>query len=1330
MRVQQDIMFRSLYTTILVLWASFLTAQIESNGTSTTWNTGSGWDGGSAPDPTFWDGSNDANVSHDKTYTGNMTFTNNNTIRIKSGATLTITGNLIIGNNGDLIIEPGGTISVGGSVSYTSNGSFVSDGTLTVTSNISVSNGGTLDIGGTTTVGGYVNVTGSGSSFDVTAGTLDVTGNVTLDGNGTYGFAGATTIGGNLDMDGASTVANVTGTLSITGQLDVQSNAYVQGTGYVDWGTAYVYGPGASYVKCNDGTKKDTEGTYNSLTGSSIDLTSCEECPSLSAGSISAAQTICYNETPSGLTSTADASGGNSSYSYQWESSTDNSTWSDVSGATSSTYSPGALTTSTYYRRKVTSCSGSQSGTTSSILITVYGDLTSGTIGSAQSICYNTTPASLTNDAAPTGGTGSYTYQWQSSSDNSTWSNISGATSTTYSPGALTASTYYRRAATSGSCGTEYTSSILVTVYSDLSNGTIGSAQTICYNTTPSSLTNDASPTGGTGSYTYQWQSSSDNSTWSDIGGATSATYAPGALTANTYYRRAETSGSCGTVYASSILITVYGDLSAGVIGTDQVVSYNGTPTSLTEETAASGGTGSYTYQWQSSTDGSSFSNISGATSATYSPGALTVNTWYRRAVTSGSCGTVYTASVAMTINVRVCNGSAPPAIAESTAPSGGTGSFTYQWQSSTDGTTFSDISGATSSTYTPGSVSQTTWYRRGVSSGSCGPIYTDAIKATVGAAPGGVESSLLVWLKADEGVDNIGTQWEDQSGAGNHYTTVSGPTVVTSDENFRPAVEITSGGFDAPAGATLSSSWTIFAVSKLLSSDNNGRVFDGASTDVTFGYSGGYRNSIYVDGTADNKTSGIASTSGIEDIHLFTYVRNNSTGNIEARTDGASLNTFTSTNSASGVKIDINQGSKSASESSDSRVFEFIIYNTNLSSSEVQKIESYLAIKYGITMDDSDGGTAGDYTSMDGTTFWDASASTAHANQVIGIGNNCGIVQKQSSTDDDSLRVFVGSLAASNSANAGTITNDDSYIVIGHDGGRLSATSTSNAEKPSGITSRLEREWKIKNTNFSDNYSIEIEWDSAGSVDLSHMRLLVDDDGDFSNASIYGSGDGLTFAFGSIIIGNIGTSFIGSGTTKFFTLGSSSTLTTLPVELTSFEAETHNDIVILNWETATEINNDYFEVHKSTDGINWDFIGFVLGSGNSTESVRYEFYDTDGCNASCYYRLKQVDYDGTEDFSKVVHVQGQNEELAIYKVFPNPVTNVLNVQLSSLDTQPYDLKIFTSDGKEIYNAHLVCGVGVNEFSIRTDKFPAGLYMLVINNPNGEKSKRISFSKL
>jgi hypothetical protein len=462
----------------------------------------------------------------------------------------------------------------------------------------------------------------------------------------------------------------------------------------------------------------------------------------LTAGAVGSPQSICYNTVPSPLTQTAAPTGGTGTYTYQWQSSPDNTTWANIGGATSAGYSPAALTANTYYRRLVTSGS---CGTVNSlsVLVTVYGDLTPGSIGSAQTICYNSVPAALTQSTAPSGGTGTYTYQWQSSPDNTTWSNIGGATSPGYSPAALTASTWFRRQVTSGSCGTVNSPSILITVYGNLVAGTIGNDQTICYNTIPVALSQLTAPSGGTGAYAFQWQSSPDNTTWTSIGGATSSGYAPAALTSNTYFRRQVTSGSCGTVNTPSILITVYGNLTAGAVGSPQSICYNTVPSPLTQTAVPTGGTGTYTYQWQSSPDNTTWANIGGATSAGYSPAALTANTYYRRLVTSGSCGTVNSLSVLVTVygNLTpgsigsaqtICYNTVPAALTQSTAPSGGTGTYTYQWQSSPDNTTWSNIGGATSPGYSPAALTASTWFRRQVTSGSCGTVNSPSILITV----------------------------------------------------------------------------------------------------------------------------------------------------------------------------------------------------------------------------------------------------------------------------------------------------------------------------------------------------------------------------------------------------------------------------------------------------------------------------------------------------------------------------------------------------------------------------------------------------------------------
>ena len=471
----------------------------------------------------------------------------------------------------------------------------------------------------------------------------------------------------------------------------------------------------------------------------------------LTAGTIQSAQSICYNTAPAALTQATAPTGGTGAYTYQWQDSPDNATFTNIVGATASGYSPPVLTANRYYRRRVTSGS---CGTVNSpsILITVYADLTPGSVGSAQTICYNTAPLQLTQVTAPGGGPGGYTYRWQSSPDNSTWSNITGATASTYSPPALTASTYFRRRVTSGSCNQVYSNSVLVTVYGQLLSGTIGTDQSICYNTAPAALTQLTAPAGGTGVYTYQWQDSPDNSTFTNIGGATGVGFAPPVLTATRYYRRNVTSGTCGTVSSASVTITVYGNLTAGTIQSAQSICYNTAPAQLTQATAPTGGTGAYTYQWQDSPDNVTFTSIGGATASSYSPPVLTANRYYRRNVTSGSCGTVSSASILITVYANltagtigsaqtICSNTIPAALTQLTAPSGGTGVYSYQWQNSSDNVTFNNIGGATAAGYAPPALIAVTYYRRNVTSGSCGTVSSPSIMIGINPLPAPVVS-------------------------------------------------------------------------------------------------------------------------------------------------------------------------------------------------------------------------------------------------------------------------------------------------------------------------------------------------------------------------------------------------------------------------------------------------------------------------------------------------------------------------------------------------------------------------------------------------------------
>ncbi|MES2112736.1 MAG: DUF6443 domain-containing protein [Bacteroidota bacterium] len=496
--------------------------------------------------------------------------------------------------------------------------------------------------------------------------------------------------------------------------------------------------------------------------------------PQLVAGTVTpATQNINYNTTPA-LINGATSTGGNSTYTYQWQSSPNGSTWTNITSATAEDYQPLALTATTYYHRVTTS--NGATATTATATVTVYPQLVAGTITPAtQTINYNTTPA-LLNGAASTGGNSTYTYQWQNSTNGTTWTNIASATAEDYQPPALTATTYYHRITTSNGV-TATTATATVTVYPQLVAGTVAPAtQTLNYNTAPA-LLNGATSTGGSGTYTYQWQSSPTGSSWTNIASATAEDYQPPALTATTYYHRITTSNGV-TATTATATVTVYPQLVAGTITpATQTINYNASP-ALLNATAATGGSGTYTYQWQSSADGSTWTNISTATAEDYQPPVLTATTYYHRNTTSNGV-TLATPTATVTVYPQLLAGAVTPAtqaIAPNSVPAGltcvptgGSGTYTYQWQSSTDNLTFTNIPGATAAGYTPPALAVTTYYKAVITSNG---VSAPATPATVN-----VTDCLILNTAATASVNYIATSTFRNSGV----TSITGPAQLAA---------------------------------------------------------------------------------------------------------------------------------------------------------------------------------------------------------------------------------------------------------------------------------------------------------------------------------------------------------------------------------------------------------------------------------------------------------------------------------------------------------------------------------------------------------------------
>jgi hypothetical protein len=131
----------------------------------------------------------------------------------------------------------------------------------------------------------------------------------------------------------------------------------------------------------------------------------------------------------------------------------------------------------------------------------------------------------------------------------------------------------------------------------------------------------------------------------------------------------------------------------------------------------------------------------------------------------------------------------------------------------------------------------------------------------------------------------------------------------------------------------------------------------------------------------------------------------------------------------------------------------------------------------------------------------------------------------------------------------------------------------------------------------------------------------------------------------------------------ELFTIGSKDN--PLPIELLAFDVKWRNENqqdAIVSWVTATEINNDYFVVERSADAVNWEKIETKPGAGNANYELQYEIIDKQPLDGNSYYRLKQVDFDGTTTYSDIRSLFKNMDNIDLI-VFPNPTSEVIYIQ-------------------------------------------------------------------
>ena len=186
-----------------------------------------------------------------------------------------------------------------------------------------------------------------------------------------------------------------------------------------------------------------------------------------------------------------------------------------------------------------------------------------------------------------------------------------------------------------------------------------------------------------------------------------------------------------------------------------------------------------------------------------------------------------------------------------------------------------------------------------------------------------------------------------------------------------------------------------------------------------------------------------------------------------------------------------------------------------------------------------------------------------------------------------------------------------------------------------------------------------------------------------------------------------------------------------IPVELVSFTSSIINNSVNLNWITATELNNSGFDIEKSIDNSTWNKIGFVDGNGTSTEIHNYSFADQTPFVGTSYYRLKQIDFDGTTEYSNIIEVTfGAISEFALDQNYPNPFNPSTKINYSIKEKSNVELKIFDLLGSEI--ATLVNeekSPGNYEVSFDASFLSSGVYLYTIKAGSFVQTRKMLLMK-
>ena len=514
--------------------------------------------------------------------------------------------------------------------------------------------------------------------------------------------------------------------------------------------------------------------------------------------------------------------------------------------------------------------------------------------------------------------------------------------------------------------------------------------------------------------------------------------------------------------------------------------------------------------------------------------------TYYVKAYATNSVGTGYGSAVSFDASFTVAtssggsrnyaDGAGPVNLTATTS----TGSGNIKWYTTLAGGT-AEATVASGANWATPDISAITIFYAEADDGSCTSSPRTAVTAEVKGTPGGISSNLHAWWKADAGTstttdDAIVSTWTDQSD--NAWTANkegNGADYWENGINFNPMLrfpghanhrfKVTNGIYE---GGTKADMFSYIVYNRHTSNEAHLLIGQSQGTGNLFGF-GLHSNgsAFYYEGKNDDNGRTYGAWGGsVNQTYLWSAgsAQNGSTpqdgytkyitrdNNIVSRTNGVDQRSGGTNHFYIGYW---------GGWVTDGDMAEIIVYDGTPTATEEDKIQSYLSVKYGITL------ASMNYLSSDGTTIWDNTANSAYHYDIAGIGHDAGsgLFQKQSkSVNSDAIVTMSSEAIAVNNAANGTLLDNGEFLLWGNDNASLS--DIKRDELPTGYFARINREWVVDMTGTVENVHVEIDISDFGFLigdEASDYYLLVDDNDNFTSGAtgIAGStlsGDKVTF--------------------------------------------------------------------------------------------------------------------------------------------------------------------------------------------------------------------------